>query len=186
MPGPTSPKLGLNLPDTPAFASPPSTQLPTMSTLSVVDLQDLVKFLCKNPIPSTKLVPPRIGETKSTGAWTGFGTDGLCGAARSSNCVRAFLADPLKSHTAMANIESKCVSGLSDQSDLLFCMKDEPNAHKFVASIRAFEEAVSFVGMEAAFIIVRPDRSNLNMAGGMWGYLGPYTDVTPRQAIGRS
>ena len=125
---PTSPRLGLNLPN--VLISSPSPEPLTMSTLSVADLQGLVGLLRNNPNPTSKLAPPRVGGTNSTGAWTGFGTDGVCGAARSSNCMRAFLADPLKSHTAMANIETKCVAGLSDQSDLLFCMKDEPNAHK--------------------------------------------------------
>jgi len=134
-----------------------------MSTLSVADLQELAGLLRKNPSPTSKLAPPRVGGTNSTGAWTGFGTDGVCGAARSSNCMRAFLVDPLKSHAAMANIETKCVAGLSDQCNLLFCMKDKANTHKFVSSIRAFEEAVSFVGMEAAFTIVHPDGSHLNM-----------------------
>ena len=134
-----------------------------MSTLSVKDLQELVELLRKSNTPSSKLTPPRVGGTTSTGAWTGFGTDGVCGAPRSSNCMRAFLADPLKSHTAMANIEAKCVAGLSDQSDLLFCMKDEPNAHKFVSSIRSFEEVMALVGMEATFVIISSDGTKLNM-----------------------
>jgi len=77
--------------------------------------------------------------------------------------MRAFCADPLKSHTALSSIEIKCVSRLSEQTDLLFCMKDEPNAHKFVASIRALEEAITLVGMEGVFVIIRPNGTMLNM-----------------------
>ena len=134
-----------------------------MTNLSTEDLKELLSLLRTSPSAPTNVDTPRIGSTNPTGAWTGFGTDGKFGAPRSSNCMRAFRADPLKSHTALSSIETKCVAGLSEQTDLLFCMKDEPNAHKFVASIRALEEAFTLVGMEGVFAIIRPDGTTLNM-----------------------
>jgi len=155
---PPSPRFNLPLPQVKT-----SNPIATMTNLSTEDLKELLSLLRTSPSAPTNVDTPRIGSTNPTGAWTGFGADGKFGAPRSSNCMRAFRADPLKSHTALSSIETKCVTGLSEQTDLLFCMKDEPNAHKFVASIRALEEAFTLVGMEGVFAIIQSDGTALNM-----------------------
>ena len=81
--------------------------------------QQLMAGFANNATRQAKtFTAPRVGGTNSTGVWTGMGSDGAGTAPKSANCYRAFDADVIKNHTAMAPIEVKCQAGLKDSPEL--------------------------------------------------------------------
>jgi hypothetical protein len=117
------------------------------------------------PTEQATIGQPRAGGVNDTGAWTGSGSGQPVTEPLSGYCMRAFQADPIKNHQAMAPIEERCRSGLSSvTTDPLFSiLADEPDAYKTVLFIKAFEKLVIYYGMDSVFYIVLDDGSKVNM-----------------------
>ena len=134
---------------------------PTPVTFS----DDQFKTFLKTKTPSTDIILdiPRVGGVNSTGAWTGFGSNGKGKKPEGGNCMRAFKCDVLKNYQAVALIEKECIKGFRDQPELLFSLPDESNGNMIVACITAFEDNMIAHGMESVFTIIKHDGTTVNM-----------------------
>jgi hypothetical protein len=81
---------------------------------TTISTADFMKFLqaYKAPTKLATIGQPRAGGINATGAWTGSGSGQLGAEPFSGYCMRAFQADPVKNHQAMAPIEERCRRGL--------------------------------------------------------------------------